>query len=34
MTKDDIKKTLNPEKKICILPNFEEENQHFAKFEG
>ena len=34
MTKEDIKKTLlNPEK-ICILSNFKEENQYFAKIEG
>ena len=35
MTKEDIKKTLShSRKKICILPNFKEENQYFVKFEG
>ena len=34
MTKEDIKKTLHIPGKICILPNFKEENQYFAKFEG
>ena len=34
MTKDDIEKTLLPLEKICILPNFMEENQYFAKFGG
>ena len=34
MTKDDIEKTLSRSRKICILPNFKEENQYFAKFGG
>ena len=34
MTKDDIGKPFRVPEKICILPNFKEENQYFGKFGG
>ena len=33
MAKEDMKNFAFL-KKICILPNFKEENQYFAKFKG
>ena len=34
MTKEDIRKPFRIPEEMCILPNFKEENQYFAKFKG